>query len=116
MLNGLHRDVTAKKKLEVDTQILKHRVHQLGESFGQPQLFRDADLVIKHLLEIGAGPRAQSGEVLLQLDELKLTQVGGNLPRQEVRTCGASFITSQALFKDVKVKIWFAIFSLCFLT
>ena len=56
VLDGLHRDVTAKKKLEVDTQFLKHRVHQLGESFGQPQLLRDADLVIKHPLETG-GPQ-----------------------------------------------------------
>ena len=84
MLDGLHRDVTAKKKLEVDTQFLKHRVHQLGASSGQPQLLRDADLVIKHLLDTGAGPRAQSGEVLLELDELELAQIGGNLPRQEV--------------------------------
>ena len=30
------------------------------------------------------GPRTQSGDVLIELDELKLTQVGGNLPRQEV--------------------------------
>ena len=55
MLDGLHRDVTSKKKLEVDSQFIKHRVHQLGETSGQPQLLRDADLVIKHLLDTGAG-------------------------------------------------------------
>ena len=30
------------------------------------------------------GPRAKSSDVLIELDELKVTQDGGNLPRQEV--------------------------------
>ena len=30
------------------------------------------------------GPRAKSSDVLIELDELKVTQDGGNLPRQKV--------------------------------
>ena len=99
MLDGLHRDVTSKKKLEVDSQFIKHRVHQLGETSGQPQLLRDADLVIKYLLDIGAGCRAKSGEVLLELDELDLAQIGGNLLRQEVPNMWYFFYHLPSTFK-----------------